>query len=130
MEFFQRRNDAFDCALMASQENNYLPYDGMDLYADPSHQKNLKGAFSWKTPILLSEAPSPESKLIKKDLTKALSPDAKFILNAIRNEEEVLTPATENITLRSIRKFLEKHHWNTRRVQRAFKEMQMFTNEL
>jgi hypothetical protein len=116
---FERKNDAFDCALLAANEYSYLPYDGMDIYAEGSNC------------VKLFSDNNAESSLIKKDLLNSLSPDAHFIIDAIKNELPALaTPKTGNITKSSIERFLMKKHWSKRKIHKSFIEIQGFVMEI
>jgi hypothetical protein len=117
--FFKKNNDAFDSALLAANENSYIPYDGMDICQEGS------------TSLRLESVHNQERQLIKKDLFKILSPDAHYVTEAIIDElPELVTPKTGNITRRSISLFLRKKHWDKKRIKKTFVEIQGFVLQM
>lgn len=117
--FFKKNNDAFDSALIAANENAYIPYDGMDICQEG------------ETALRLESVYNQERQLIKKDLFRILSSDAHYVTEAIINELPALaTPKTGNITKRSISLFLRKKHWDKKRIKKTLVEIQGFVLQM
>lgn len=117
--FFAKKNDAFDSALLAALPNQYVPYDGTDLWIDGSDSVHLISQHN------------QEINLIKKDLFQWLSVDAHFVVKTINNQAfGVQTPKTKNITRRSIELFLVKRHWDRKRIRKVFMEIQGFVMQM
>lgn len=115
--FFQKKNDAFDSALMASVAHNYIVYDGMDLVQEG--QENIR----------LCNEENQETMLIKKDLLSTLSSDAHFVVDLICQEAPI-TPKTSRVTRRSVEVFLRRYHWNKKRIKTTLVEIQNFVFQL
>ena len=115
--FFQKKNDAFDSALIAASVHNYIPYDGMDIIHED--QENIK----------LCHENNQEVLLMKKDLLSSLSSDAHFVVELICNDIPI-TPKTSQVTRRSVEVFLKKYHWNKKRIKTTLVEIQNFVFQL
>ena len=117
--FYEKKESAFDSALFAMSENQYIPYDGMDLFEEGSKAFHLASHHN------------QERALIKKDLVESLSKDAYFLIEAINDESDDLkTPKTGNITTRSIKQFLIRSHWANKRINKVLEEVQGFVLQL
>lgn len=116
--FFQKKNDAFDSALIAASAHNYVPYDGMDIFL----QDNQEG-------LRLCSEDNQEDWLIKKDLLSTLSADAHFVVDLICHDIP-LTPKTSNVTRRSVEVYLKEYHWSVKRIKSTLVEIQKFVFQL
>jgi hypothetical protein len=95
--------------------------EGMPQNNFESHAKHIQ---------LYSEDPSHEDIIIKNDLFKSLSGEAKFVIDLCLDTPSeliniLMTPAKGKLSVRKLRRFLSKK-WNKYKAERVINEVTTF----
>jgi hypothetical protein len=118
---------AFYMSIAILNEKNFLPYSEIERELDYSRYSEKDDVYKGNSyaPIL-SNYPSPEENLIRKETYLLLSSDAKYVMGILCDNEclELLCPSKKDVSRRLLYHFLRRRkEWENKRIEKTFKEL-------